>query len=318
MKIAPYSMSCVGETIAVVCRHDILVLDRIPLMLDLPQWAVRSTASRPSNFGHKIFGAIVKLGRHIGLAIVLLASMHVMRVHAATTLWMHNGSVIELEHQGDLRRFYYYKPREAFTGTLLFTGWSTGTRYIGRAYFFNPRCGRGSYEVKGPILDNHTRVVLEGRAPRIGEDCKVHGYFIDRLEFNYLHETVSNPVDHSPSSPVEHCPGRTSEAVGTGFFVATLRVLTNYHVIDRCAVLTLLVPGGSSSRGRVVAGDPTNDLALVALSDNALAPFLSPNFRTGVRVGEAAFAYGYPQPGLLSSSGNFTSKRDFFTGGPGQ
>ena len=47
-----------------------------------------------------------------------------------------------------------------------------------------------------------------------------------------------------------------------------------------------------------------NDLAL--LTTSGLTPSAVPNLRTGVRLGENIFVYGFPLSGLLASSGNFT------------
>ena len=54
---------------------------------------------------------------------------------------------------------------------------------------------------------------------------------------------------------------------------------------------------------RIVAADTKNDLALLK-SDASLKTV--PPLRTGARVGETVYAYGFPLTGLLSSSGNFT------------
>jgi hypothetical protein len=131
-----------------------------------------------------------------GLAVCASFVVSLIPAQSATTLWTHNGSIVELAPDGDSRRFYYYDPRESMAragvsaGILLFDGRTTGSRYVGTAYFFNPRCGQGSFEVSGPILDNQTRIVLEGRAPRLGDDCRPHGYFTERLEFRYLRQNA--------------------------------------------------------------------------------------------------------------------------------
>ena len=66
----------------------------------------------------------------------------------ADTLWDHNGSVMSLDVDGDKRRFSYKEPRPgvakagAQPGSLVFEGKALGGRYVGRAYFYNSRCGR--------------------------------------------------------------------------------------------------------------------------------------------------------------------------------
>jgi gag-polyprotein putative aspartyl protease/PAN domain len=132
-----------------------------------------------------------------------IALMHAVaaQAQANATLWAHNGSIVKLVHDKDLRSFYYSDPRPGLIsagvrpGAPLFSGRSTGARYVGTAYFYNPRCGRLSYEVSGPILDNHKRVVVQGRAPRPADDCQVRGYFNDRLEFTYVRDEAESIRD---------------------------------------------------------------------------------------------------------------------------
>jgi serine protease Do len=114
------------------------------------------------------------------------------------------------------------------------------------------------------------------------------------------------PVQASP--PPVQAPPASEEFDGTGFFVERTRVLTNYHVIDGCEAVTLSTPGMPPRSGRVAATDPKNDLALIQVGTGIEAyPSVIPGLRSRVQLGETVFAYGYPLPGLLSSTGNFTS-----------
>jgi hypothetical protein len=116
-------------------------------------------------------------------------------VVSAETYWEHNGSIVYLVSNASTREFYYHQPRPgmldagARRGTLLFRGISTRGRYIGTAYIFRKGCGSFPYEVAGPITDGFERVELHGKAPRIGADCRVLGYFSDTLEFILLQGT---------------------------------------------------------------------------------------------------------------------------------
>jgi Trypsin-like peptidase domain len=106
------------------------------------------------------------------------------------TYWMHNGSVLCLMAEGDLRAFFYHKPRPGMTeagvkpGDLLFSGRAIGMRYIGTAYRFRGRCGKFGYEVSGDILNNYHRVKMYGQAPQVDDNCKIIGMVPDRLEFS--------------------------------------------------------------------------------------------------------------------------------------
>jgi S1-C subfamily serine protease len=129
----------------------------------------------------------------------------------------------------------------------------------------------------------------------------VYGNFLDcRTD-----SAFNDPKGGSARQPEQ----KNEEVSGTGFFVTMNRVLTNFHVVDGCRTVTLSVPGAPSDTGRVTAVDQTNDLALIGLNETtiSLRPSVIPALRSRVRIGEAAFVFGYPLRGLLSSSGNFTS-----------
>jgi S1-C subfamily serine protease len=127
---------------------------------------------------------------------------------------------------------------------------------------------------------------------------------------NYLDcrtDAVSN--DPPKVGNLQRPEQKSEEVDGTGFFVTPTHILTNFHVVDGCRVVTLSIPGFPYYAGRVVAFDSTNDLALIRLNETAdnFRPSIIPVLRSRVRLGESAFVFGYPLSGLLSSAGNFTS-----------
>jgi hypothetical protein len=69
---------------------------------------------------------------------------------------------------------------------LLFDGHRDGFVYEGTARIFKKRCGQFTYRVRGEVSDDERRVVLFGRAPRVGSDCQIRGRRDDRLEFDLL------------------------------------------------------------------------------------------------------------------------------------
>ena len=105
-----------------------------------------------------------------------------------STIWDHNGSVMYLVVNGSSREFYYRKPRPgmldagARPGSVLFRGEVNNGQYLGTAYIFNPHCAPIPFEVKGPILDDQ-RIMLTGRAPRVGRNCQTYGAYASNLEF---------------------------------------------------------------------------------------------------------------------------------------
>jgi hypothetical protein len=100
---------------------------------------------------------------------------------------------------GENRQFSYEEPRPgmveagAHLGSVLFTGKSRNGSYVGTAYIFNSHCGQIPYQVRGPILDRHERVVLKGQAPRVDSDCNIVGYVSDILEFSLFKSAKTTP-----------------------------------------------------------------------------------------------------------------------------
>lgn len=96
------------------------------------------------------------------------------------------------------------------------------------------------------------------------------------------------------------------ESSGTGFVVATGRLLTNNHVVAECGRMVARNAQGVRTLARVLATDRTRDLALLSVPDD-LGPPLT--FRAGpaVRRGETVVTYGFPLSGLLSSGPSLTT-----------
>jgi hypothetical protein len=108
------------------------------------------------------------------------------------SVWDHNGSSVILLVDGDSRKIIYKQPRlgmlqaGAEEGSVLFKGKAVGDNYFGTAYVFSDRCGANTYNVSGPILDNGSRIILQGQAPRVDRNCRIFGYKDDKLEFRLL------------------------------------------------------------------------------------------------------------------------------------
>ena len=192
--------------------------------------------------------------------------------------------------------------------TLLFRGQSNDHRYFGTAFIFNSRCGALSYQVSGPILDNHERVLLTGRAPQVGPDCWITGYVDDILEFRLIKHPIETPPDEvrrtepaPPSSPPSSAVA-TQKSFGSGVvFGAGGEVLTNAHVVNNCTKIT--IGASSASAATLVASDEKNDLAVVR-GNVHLSSVIA--FREGkpVRAGDVVVAVGYPLSGLLATTPN--------------
>jgi len=132
-------------------------------------------------------------------AVALVASVAVASTQTQTqtaspepTIWDHNGSMMYLVANGASREFHYQKPRAGMLevgvrpGSLLFRGEIDKGQYSGTAYIFNPHCGQIPFQVNGSVLDNDERILLTGRAPRVGRNCHPHESYTSNLEFRRL------------------------------------------------------------------------------------------------------------------------------------
>lgn len=127
------------------------------------------------------------------------------------SVWDHNGSIVELVANGRFRSYFYKTPRAemlsagAKPGSLLFEGEAAGDQYVGVAYFFDSRCGPIPYQVSGPVLENYERVVLQGLAPRIAQNCLSQGYASETLEFKPVKapQPVVTPPKVQPDAQAE-------------------------------------------------------------------------------------------------------------------
>jgi hypothetical protein len=82
-------------------------------------------------------------------------------------------------------------------------------------------------------------------------------------------------------------------------------ILTNAHVVENCAQITVRSSSGDSTAATLVARDEKNDLAVVRsqLPSSSVAIFRD---RGPVRAGDAVVVLGYPLSGLLATSANLS------------
>jgi Trypsin-like peptidase domain len=81
-------------------------------------------------------------------------------------------------------------------------------------------------------------------------------------------------------------------------------VLTNAHVVNACAQISVRSPAGDSATAQLIARDEKNDLAVVRAKPLSSVA----SFRDGkpVRAGDAIVVLGYPLAGLLATTANLT------------
>ncbi|MCI0756475.1 S1C family serine protease [Teichococcus vastitatis] len=160
-----------------------------------------------------------------------------------------------------------------------------------KVFTFRTEAGAGCrFDLRLVVADGR-EAVLRNRdicaAPRIA------------IEADALRAAASRPAPGEPNP-------RARVSSGTGFVVATDRVLTNQHVVGGCDRIFIRTADGRTlpavPPARVDAG---LDLALLTVPGDPgeVLPFrASPE----VRRGEGVIAYGFPLPGLLSSDPKLT------------
>lgn len=93
-------------------------------------------------------------------------------------------------------------------------------------------------------------------------------------------------------------PGRRRTGSGSSFFVsAEGHLLTNDHVIARCDAVSVKPVTGDAVAARIVAREPSNDLALIQVEKTG---FPIAVFRTGRRIGGSVRVAGYPSHGRVA------------------
>ncbi len=98
--------------------------------------------------------------------------------------------------------------------------------------------------------------------------------------------------------PPPVAPGRKRKGIGSAFFVRQDGLLlTNNHVIDDCAVVSVETPAGENAKAIVLDNDVANDLAL--LSAEVLAPAAAVfDFESPSNSGNRIATVGYPSRGM--------------------
>jgi hypothetical protein len=109
-----------------------------------------------------------------------------------TSFWAHNRSIVYMTEEGTRRQIYYDDPRPGLQevgvkkGTLLFKGVVDGTTLSGTAFVFAKDCDPLPFPVTGKLTRNGKRIALNGKAPRIGTQCRTVGNKQEELVFNFF------------------------------------------------------------------------------------------------------------------------------------
>jgi hypothetical protein len=108
------------------------------------------------------------------------------------SFWAHNRSIMHMTENGTRRQIYYDDPRPGLQevgvkqGTLLFDGVADGITLSGTAFVFARECAPLSFAVTGKLTHDGKRITLNGKASRIGTQCRVAGDKREELIFDFF------------------------------------------------------------------------------------------------------------------------------------
>lgn len=103
---------------------------------------------------------------------------------------------------------------------------------------------------------------------------------------------------------------------GTGFAISNDGYLiTNYHVVDGAEDIRVLLRSGKQLQARVIAYEPTNDIALLRITDKSFRfgkGELPYSLLPGKAIlGSAVFTLGFPQEEIVYNEGYISSRNGF-------
>lgn len=135
-------------------------------------------------------------------------------------------------------------------------------------------------------LSNQTEV-FSGAPPSYASQSKVT--LID------LYKKASPAIVRIDADSQSKSQVPNKEYLGTGFFVDTNGdILTNYHVIQGSNTVNVVFADGYSSAAKIIGSDPSNDVAVLKVSDmRNITPLAIGNSDT-VEIGEQVAAIGNP------------------------
>ena len=169
------------------------------------------------------------------------------------------------------------------------------------------------YETRGTLGDNpfavHEIVMLAWRTSAEAIGIQLANDLPRRIAASPLGARLAGKAPSAPEPPARPEARVSVTSSGSGFLLRnTNLILTNYHVVQDKAQLTLSFPSGEEYPGRVVFRDRSNDLALVeARGLGATGRGLAVSVTAEMKVGETVHALGYPLGAGLSRKPSMVS-----------
>ena len=170
--------------------------------------------------------------------------------------------------------------------------------------WFNLAASQGDEDAKEARDDTRQHMT----SSQIAEARKLSREIAARIERNQSGADSSSFADDSDDPDIPLVPEPEMEGNGSGFVIGrdgeTTFIVTNHHVVEDCAKVTV-VYAGKSYEASVWAKDANSDLVLLETNIPSARP-ASFSRLSRARLGEAVTAAGYPLQGLLSKSLNVT------------
>lgn len=177
------------------------------------------------------------------------------------------------------------------------------------------------YESSGAMADNffalHELVLSAWRSGGTAIGTLMANDLPRRLAASPLTQRLAG--DRAPQ-PAPAVAGQLAAiSAGTGFLLKNTNfILTNDHVVQNKATITIAFPSGEEYPGQVVYRDRSNDLALVEVRGlTATARGIVVSVAAALRIGETVHAIGYPlgsglsrKPSMVSGSVSSTLGMD--------
>jgi S1-C subfamily serine protease len=134
---------------------------------------------------------------------------------------------------------------------------------------------------------------------------------LDITDAKESHQNRPDEFRPHPGDSDDNRPPAGATSGGSGFAIGPRMVVTNYHVVEHAAEITVIGENGSHVTANVIANDPVNDIALLMIAEpaNGVARF-RPDI--DIDLGEDVIVAGFPLSGLLGqgpqvSGGNISA-----------
>ena len=178
---------------------------------------------------------------------------------------------------------------------------------------FSPTATKGIYKVDLWYLDNKTPSTADfyleyGTRKMTLYDSKsyVETHFMKLFPAYDVEESDVSPI--YPQSPPATTTQPSSEQVkgnGSGFFVGSDIIATNFHVVDKAQKIEVVLNAGDkveTFRAKVLCVDKVNDLALIQVSDPDFVPHISLPYvllQNTIDAGSSIYTMGYPMSNVM-------------------